>query len=445
MASNGAEPWLGATLALFFVEAYGLARVLRTECGPGSESGRMKLVIFGLGFSPNLGDGVIADCLAHAVWERIPGIEVAALDLSGRDRFGAVTVSNRGLALAVLARLPRKLRHGLVRWRLTRMLDTLAPRWAAVLKNADAALIGGGQLFSDADLNFPLKIARAAHCARAADVPVAVHAVGVSRNWSTEGAALFAAVFAADLRRVGLRDGPSVQAWTDQMPGRLSAPPLPAPVIARDPGLLAAECYGPAPRRAGWVGLCVTDPALLGYHADGDVVGASAGGASGAGFYAALARALTRQGHRVVLFCNGAAEDLRALGSLAVPLADLITSGQVQIAEAPQRPADLARLIGGLDGLVAHRLHACILGYAYQRPVVGLGWDRKVESFFASVDAARFCVTDPASGADAVALVLQEALAVGISPSDHARARAEARQAIAAALDACGITPPGGS
>lgn len=89
----------------------------------------MKLVIFGLGFSPNLGDGVIADCLTHAVQGALPGAEVVALDLSGRTGFGEVMVAGRTRVLKLLGTLPLPLRHALVRWRLGRMLDAIEPRW----------------------------------------------------------------------------------------------------------------------------------------------------------------------------------------------------------------------------------------------------------------------------------------------------------------------------
>ncbi|WP_158243149.1 polysaccharide pyruvyl transferase family protein [Acidimangrovimonas sediminis] len=388
----------------------------------------MKLVLFGLPYSPNLGDGVIAECLAHALRDLVPGAEVVTVDLSGREGFGQVTVRNRSAVLKLLGALPRPARHALVTWKLGRMLDAAEPRWRAAVEGAGAVLIGGGQLFSDADLNFPLKIARAAGIAGTAGVPVAIHAVGVSRNWSAAGARLFSRVFAADLRRVAIRDAPSIAAWKAQVAGA-----SPVPVSARDPGLLAAACYGPAPRQEGWVGLGVTDPALLGYHADAEVAG------RGAGFTEALARALVAGGQRVLLFCNGAEEDRAALEALADPLGDLIAAGQVRIAPVSTRPAELAHLVGGLDGLVAHRLHACILGYAYGRPVVGLGWDRKVESFFASVEAERFCVTDPAARPEAVAATVAGALASGVDATVHGRALDEARAAVQAALAACGV------
>src|SRR6056297_1732778 len=122
----------------------------------------MRIVQFGLPYSPNLGDGVIAECFAHGVGEVAPGASVTAIDLSGRPGFGAAVVANRARALAVLRRLPRPARHAVVQARLRRVLSRVAPRWREALVGADLAVIGGGQIFSDADLNFPVKVAWAA-------------------------------------------------------------------------------------------------------------------------------------------------------------------------------------------------------------------------------------------------------------------------------------------
>jgi hypothetical protein len=199
----------------------------------------LKIVQFGLCYSPNLGDGVIADCLAHGLTARLPGAEVAHVDISGRQARGARTIRNRRLVLAMLERLPRPLRHALARRKLNGLIDRVQDSWRAAAAGADLAVIGGGQIFSDANLNFPVKIGRAAGILAERGTPVAVHAVGVSRNWSAEGTALFARVLECDLRMVGTRDAGSATAWAAQMPGG------PAPVLTADPGLLAAACYGP--------------------------------------------------------------------------------------------------------------------------------------------------------------------------------------------------------
>lgn len=389
---------------------------------------------FGLCYSPNLGDGVIADCLAHGLTARLPGAEVAHVDISGRHARGARTIRNRRLVLAMLERLPRPLRHALARRKLNGLIDRVQDSWRAAAAGADLAVIGGGQIFSDANLNFPVKIGRAAGILAERGTPVAVHAVGVSRNWSAEGTALFARVLECDLRMVGTRDAGSATAWAAQMPGG------PAPVLTADPGLLAAACYGPPDAPPEGVGLCVTDFAVLGHHADGSIAG---GGQDPAGFYAGLAAALAGAGHRVTLFCNGAAEDAAQVDRIAraPALAALRAEGRVRVAPAAADPAGLAQLIAGFEAVVAHRLHACIVAYSYGRPVVGLGWDRKLEAFFEMVGSAENFSADPAMDGAAVARMVAGALERGIAPDAHAAAIGAAWEGIDA-LAAC-VTRPG--
>lgn len=393
----------------------------------------MKIVIFGLPFSANVGDGVIAECLAWRLRSTRPGVEVVHVDLSGRKGFGAQTLRNRSLALAVLSSLPLWLRQRLVIWRLGKMLAGLRPEWDQAVRGADLAVIGGGQLFSDADLNFCLKVAQAADVLLTARTPVAVYGVGVSRNWTPRGKALFARLFSADLRAVGVRDQLSAAAWTDQTDGA-----GPAPGLTRDPGIMAAECYtAPAPRQNA-VGVCVTDPMILSYHADSAVAGTKGD------FFADLTREIVAGGREVVLFCNGAEEDRAALTRLSEhpEIAPLIAAGKVRAAPAPRTPTDLVQIIAGCDGVVAHRLHACILAYAFQVPCVGLGWDRKLESFFASVGHDAFFIGGAGASASEAAQRCEAAIAAGVDPARHAQVLAETRAQAAALLDLVSA-PPG--
>lgn len=387
----------------------------------------MKVVQFGLRFSPNVGDGIIADCLAHAIRKTVPGARVEMLDLSGRGAFGQVVVRNRALALRVLGWLPPSLRRAVVRARIGRMLDRAEPGWARVVKGANLAILGGGQILADADLNFPLKVARAVKVVKAARVPLVLHAVGVQGGWSSEGRALFATLLGADLRQVGLRDEGSRRAWLAEIGGQ-----GPAPVLTRDPGLLAAACYGPV-QPTDRVGICVTDPAILRYHADAAVAGA---GVAGVGFFRDLVQAVAAAGHRVTLFCNGAAEDRAALDAVIgdPAVAAMVLAGTVSLTPPPETPRDLALAIGGMRAVVAHRLHACIVAWSYGLPVVGLGWDRKVESFFASVGAATFFAGEAATTAAAVVQRLDAALAARPDPALRARVLAETEAAVLAAV-----------
>lgn len=392
---------------------------------------QMRIVIFGLPFSANVGDGVIAECLAHRLRNSQPDIKIDHIDMSGRGSFGAVTLRNRAMALAVLAALPAKLRQRLVIWRLGKMLAKLRPAWAQAVAGAHLAVIGGGQLFSDADLNFCLKVAQAADVLQDAKTPVAVYGVGVSRNWTRRGAALFNRLFYADLRAVGVRDTISAAAWTDQTNGA-----GPAPQLTRDPGIMAAEVYTAPilPRHA--VGVCVTDPMILSYHADSTVAGTRGD------FFADLALALVAGGRDVALFCNGATEDRTALAQLAAhpKLTALIGSGKVSVVPAPDTPTQLAAVIAGCEAIIAHRLHGCILAYAFQVPCVGLGWDRKLESFFTSVGQEQFFIGTADANPAEVATRCEEAFSLGVDPVRHAQVLAETRAGAEALLTL--VSPP---
>ncbi|PWJ22183.1 polysaccharide pyruvyl transferase family protein [Jannaschia seohaensis] len=329
----------------------------------------LRVTQFGLCFSPNLGDGVIAECLAHGLRSRHPGVEVTHIDLSGREGFGHVTVRGRRLLIAILDRLPRAVRQPLAERKLQSMVDRVAAQWHAAAR-ADLVVIGGGQVLSDANLNFPVKVGRAARMIAEAGTPLALYAVGASRNWTPRGRDWFRELLACDLRLVGPRDIASAEAWTAQAGGG------PAPEVIADPGLLAADCYGPVAAKVGVVGLCVTDFGLLEHHADGAVAGAG----SGVRFYEAVARALIASGRNVRLFTNGAAEDRAARVRVVAALADV--ADRLELPPDAERPAELVAQIAGCEAVVAHRLHACIVAYSYGRAVIGLGWDRKLQSFF---------------------------------------------------------------
>ncbi|MCR9125580.1 MAG: polysaccharide pyruvyl transferase family protein [Rhodobacteraceae bacterium] len=388
----------------------------------------MKIVIWGLHYSMNVGDGVIAECLGDCLKKAAPGVEVTTVDISGRHGFGEKMLANRTLALRILSALPVFLRQRVVIWRLGAMLRRLRPEWERAAAGAQLSVIGGGQIFSDADLNFCLKIAQVGEVLETRRMPVVVHAVGVSRNWSTRGRSLFRKLLKTDLRAVGIRDDLSRAAWIAQF-----GADGPAPAITRDPGLMAADCYGRPERQTDTIGICVTAPMILSYHSDGSVAGT---GGSGEAFFANLALELTKAGHKVTLFCNGAEEDRESLERIAlVPhVAALREKGQLKVADPPETPRELAHMIGGFDAVVAHRLHACIVAYAYGVPHIGLGWDNKLESFFASVDRLDSFVAAADAGPHEIAVLCEQVMAHGIDPQTHARVVAEARAQSVAVL-----------
>ena len=393
----------------------------------------MRFVQFGLCFSPNLGDGVIAECIAHGIKHRRPDAEVIHIDLSARQGFGEVVVRNREKIIAVMDRLPLFVRQRLALWKLNQVLDGVDNQWRAAAK-ADLAVIGGGQIFADANLNFPIKIARAFDVIAQSGTPCAIYAVGVSNNWTSRGKELFAHLRDADLRLVGVRDAGSRAAWTGQMPHG------PAPELTLDPGLLAQSHYGPVETPQGF-GLCVTDFHLLAHHASGTVAGA---GTSAVAFYASIAQEAVERGHQVTLFCNGAAEDAALLQKVATALRRERAASSVIIPPNPATPSDLVAIIAGCSAIIAHRLHACIVAYSYGRPIVGLGWDAKLESFFQSAGVSHFFSSDPSLTASGIVDMAEMALTRGVDPMHQARLVEQAWDGIDRLL-ACANSAPAGS
>ncbi len=387
-------------------------------------------------YSPNLGDGVIADCLELALASMRPGWDLASVDLAGRTAFADGGDNGRGLVLSALSVLPTRLRDAALAWLIGALVRyRYRARWAGQLEGTDAVIIGGGQLLSDAGLNFSQKIAACLDEASATGSRAAIFAVGVSGSWTRAGQRQFLEAFrASGLVHVAVRDARSQANWDRHTKGA----GLPAASLCRDPGLLAAEVYGAqsrapsaGPRSCPVVGVGITHPNTLALH--GEDRGFDA--ASAIDFWAALAGHLTRASYHVRFFTNGAADDEAFLTRIQARLGPDMAKGCSRAAR-PLQPAALVNTIAGMDGLIAHRLHANIVAYAYRIPSVGLGWDAKLPAWFESVGRLPFVAdASPPDPAD-VATRLSQALATPIDAREHAAVLADTRAGIARCAEA---------
>ncbi|MFZ5618061.1 MAG: polysaccharide pyruvyl transferase family protein [Pseudomonadota bacterium] len=382
----------------------------------------MKVVLVNVKFSPNLGDGVIAECLEDGLRSRIADIEIANCDLAGRTRFGPGSAMARTIALSALHSLSDGVKKAAYEPLLAAFVRRrLMPVYAKTIDSADAVVFGGGQLLEDADLNFPMKVAAAAGVARERDIPMAVFAVGVGRTWSERGAALFNEAFAgAELAAASVRDQLSQTRWRRHF----SKTDVEDAQIAFDPGLLARKTYGAVSdeertgRNRPKIGLCVTHPTTLRTHYDG---GDAPSAEADTEFFRSLARDLAARGMEIVLFTNGAPDD-RAFLRRCFPATVLAGFDKDQIALAPEsrRPSDLVAIIRDCDGVIAHRLHANIIAYSYAIPHVGLAMNSKLSEFFALTGRPDFAVGPEQFKADIVGDKMASALNAPIETDQHA-------------------------
>lgn len=386
----------------------------------------VRVGIFNVKYSPNLGDGIIAECLEGELRRADARLCPVSIDLAGRSRFTARNGRHRRSVLRLLEILPAAQRRQVMPLALQLLVRTrLAPRFSRAVDRCDVAVIGGGALFADADQNFPTKIGAALSLCARRGVPVAVAAVGVSGEWSAAGLARMTDGLArADLLSVSVRDDTSAATWQRVFASQGIEPARTMP----DPGLLCADQYGPAPARdtdAGCpvVGLCVTAPVVLRLHTDDEHDEAVL-----EAWFRAVAEGLIDSGCDVVLFTNGSPEDCSFRDRIADRLGP--RTG-LRVEPDFERPDQLVGCIAGLDAVLAHRLHACIAAYSYRIPAIGLAWDRKLRSFFEQTGRAGYVIDPREESPMATVRLARRALAEPVDPAVHSRLVRNARAGIA--------------
>lgn len=349
---------------------------------------KVRVRLFNVKYSPNLGDGLLSECLELAMRECGSDVEgTYSIDLSARTQYEKGS-SSRSMILKALDGLPKLLRPmatALPREAL--MLNKWRPHYDRHLAEADAIAVGGGNLLTDMDLNFPLKVSTALERAAARGLPTAIYGVGVSSIWSDKGMQIFRRA----LRRarpvyVSVRDASSKKHFDKLFAEAAGREAL----VVRDPGLMIAR-FSPA-RKVGTehgIGLCVTSSVAIRYHSKEAITDAELGA-----WYVGLCKALSDRGQSVVAFTNGSPEDEVFLDYLLSDLRAASLSGFER--RRLDTPSDLVALVSSLSALVAHRMHAVIAAVSLGVPVFALLWDEKVESFMRSVamvDATAFART----------------------------------------------------
>ncbi|WP_170975711.1 polysaccharide pyruvyl transferase family protein [Rhizobium sp. FY34] len=367
------------------------------------------LVICTLRYSDNLGDGVIADSLAHLVEKVRPGLTIRHLDMAGRTAFLS---SGPGQQKAIYYRTPAALRPllVLVAWPIA-MRPKVERAWRAALPEGDFALVfGGGQMLSDIALNFPLKFHLIGRLAAGRGAPLAVGAVGVTSNWSWLGRRLFRRVLLDPATRwVGVRDATSRASIIESVPELADRCRLTV-----DPAVWASDVYERSARTddpaAIPIGLGISHPIELATQAED----AAAFSVEGTGyFWCSLAERLIGNGYTPVLFTNGAAEDEAFLSKVAGSLSDHVATGRVRVLPRPTTPADLIANLSTLKAVVSHRLHANIICFSLGIPTVALVWDGKVRAFAEAAQRAKWCA-EPRASAEEIHHLVVGALAEGV-------------------------------
>ena len=334
----------------------------------------MKYVIAAVPFSDNLGDGVIADNIKSFL-HRHNCSDVEVCDISYRSKVS--TFKSKGSLMRFFVYLPRFIRQFFVLIFFSIKYFRTGKRYLyRKISGRDQLLIGGGQLISDVDLNFPLKLYFLIKVAERFDVETRVVSVGVANKWSWLGKLMIKRVLKSRVvANISVRDELSKHNLREYF-GIQNVHVLP------DPALMSSlvgeyKCAGLVKSNTTVLGLGVANVEGLNYSSDI----ANSYGDNDAKYIASIVRKSNEVGVSVSLFTNGASEDEAYLHENVIPLLDserLIYS----CLSRSEVPGGLVKNIRQFDFVIAYRLHANILAISFNIPSFAVGWDSKVVSFF---------------------------------------------------------------
>lgn len=332
----------------------------------------MTVFIFNDRFSANLGDGLLAESLEQHLQQALPNMRVCTLDVDGKTGY-ATLGHGSGEGWKKYIWMPAWFRRAVrCKWAYKRLQNHIAHK-ANQEGKPTAFVVGGGHLITATSDYFPIRLLAVMDYATAHNIPVFIHAVGVSHpsTWGAQDANLLhkALMNRPCLKRVAVRDTVSQNLWNDT----LGRPPA---IVGKDPGLVGDVLVEDRPANAvpRRIGLGVMQPKVV-----ADIMKNTS--PLDTAFYHAVARGLMEQGLSPYLFTNGDGADEAFLSHVMQTLpADM--KGKVQQAPMPRTPVELLTIIRSCTAIVAQRLHANIAAWSLNIPHVGLGWDPKLLSFF---------------------------------------------------------------
>ena len=385
----------------------------------------MNVKLLNVKYSPNVGDGLLVDCL-EAQLQTVDEMQAtSSVDLAGRTDFSSSAV-HREKMMRVLESVPVVIRPHLARIGLSAKLALgLRSHYRLELADADAVVLGGGNLLSDQDLNFPMKIVAALGEATRRKARVAIYGCGVASTWSRAGRAMVCKALAANPPVfTAVRDNASKKNWDHLFGAAAGAEAR----VVHDPGILASSVHRFAAsdkkRVQPMVAIGVMSSIAIRYHGFDSLSAEEL-----ERWYLKLVDEMIDEGFDVSLFTNGSPEDQRFADSLWASLEKHPSLEKIRMVSV-YKPVDLCRVIFMADAVVAFRMHALIAAYSYGKPFVALKWDSKVEAFLKTVNLEKNVLDVSASTPKEVCGVLVELLHLGVDQNMLDKVMAETRMSI---------------
>lgn len=348
----------------------------------------MKLLVFNVKYSLNVGDGIVAETTEYLLSKKYSRATIRTLDLGGRFNYGTQGIkassSLKQLVNKTLSIMPNilgdLLRLILTSFMLNKQVFSL---WEKEVIESDYVLIGGGQLIADTELYFPIRLFHIARMAKKHKKDIFIHAVGVSDSskWSYWGKKLFLMAFKNNefIKYISVRDKSSARNWQDFFGTEA--------IIVPDTGHFSKYTYQiPLKDNKEIIGInvmCADEIISHTSKSDKKVI-------LSIDDYLKLAQILIKDGYNVSFFTNGAIADEEMLKKIR--LRNKID--KIKFLKAPLTAADLVKNISECERIIAQRLHACIVSHSLGKAVLGLAWDKKLTAYFDEISRSEYFIDE---------------------------------------------------
>ena len=345
----------------------------------------MKILILGCYYSPNLGDGVICECVAKQIRDKYLDADIYIEDLWDRSGFSSRDQDNTSIPISHKQLIYRRLRGFCYRiitkylnWDVqyismnNRLRENQAQLDRICAYDCDLVVFAGGQMFMD---GYALRLWYVIKNFEKKGVPVILNACGTGPTYSKKlRKHLRYALNASNVVAVSCRD--DVQTVNEFYF------PLTADAVETfDPALSCANTYGIEKNNdAKVVGLGIMQTGRL------------------------SPKVMLRFWHRLIaelennqvpwkVFVNGENCDLSYARYVIETLPGLHKNFEDCFVQIPLEPEELLRTISQFKSIISFRLHSHIIATSLDIPSVAVVWDDKVRSFFEKIGHPERCCT----------------------------------------------------
>lgn len=327
-----------------------------------------QILLAGLISDNNLGDKVIADCTEYLYKNETknnPGIKYKWIDLVG------LTVLQNKKPFIV-----RKFNGALYRFKIKaghigvqNIVKSFENYFEPLIKNSDLIVVVGGGLIKYKYQYFWAQISGLINAACKQNIPVVLNALGVEGYDEKDLSCQYLkkSLNSTCVNTITTRD--DIKTLMDHY---LKNNPFCKPKLVADSAVFASETYQVKPIKSNIIGIGLIRGNIF---TDNDLPFPKEKLVK---LYVNLFTELDNQKIDYQIFTNGLQTDLDLAEQI---FSKLGKPNEIKNILVPKTPAELVQIISKFKGVIAARLHACIISYSLKIPCVGLVWNDKLSLF----------------------------------------------------------------